>query len=132
MKVVGLFRELGPGIAPSVTSIHEVIGALDHDITDMIGKYLDRGVPVFDVMEATVDPLDRSTRIVGGPSLLSDGEWVWRNDLSYFVRKYRVAVSDEFVRHAFKQMGIPLDRNIVLRDWQAALEAYELAEQGLL
>jgi hypothetical protein len=75
-----------------------VRGKLSKDVAAAVVAYLQRGVPVIDVMEATKDPLDPSQHIPGGPSLISDDrQWVWRLDLAYYVARYRIELSAEFV-----------------------------------
>ena len=131
MKVVGLFRELGSGIDASVQSIHRLVGNLPSDSVDVVVSYLKSGVPIFDVMEGTIDPLDNSVVIEGGPSLVSDGVWVWRNDLAYFVEKYRVGLPAEFLEQVFlyKKVDDSLTDDVI-GHWEEALEAYETAERG--
>ena len=50
--------------------------------------------PVFDVMEATPDPRGADRRIAGGSSLLTDGYWVWRQDLAAYVEHFGVALPE--------------------------------------
>jgi hypothetical protein len=130
MRVVGLFRELGRGIDQSVQSIHAAAGLLPRDKVVSVTEYLRSGVPVFDVMEASVDPFDNSVRIDGGPSLISDGVWVWRNDLAYFVEKYKVALPDEFLSYVLTKVRVSESASSVTARWQDALTAYDLAERG--
>ena len=132
MKVVGIYRELTADHNPSLDSICSSAGLLSIDQSQVIVRYLEAGVPVFDVMESTIDPFDGKTRIDGGPSLISDGIWVWRNDLAYFVQKYRIGLSPEFVAHAvsLEPPGGEESQAIVAK-WEDALAAYEKAEQGL-
>lgn len=131
MKVVGLFRELGRGIDQSIPSIHAAVGALPKEKAMSIVRYLSSGIPVFDVMEATEDPLNSSVRIPGGPSLISDGTWVWRRDLEHFVSNYRVSLPDEFVAHACERICVSEAPSSVVARWQEAIAAYDLAERGL-
>jgi hypothetical protein len=126
MKVVGIFRELGREISSSAASVFAAAGALSPDVSEALANYLESGIPVFDVMGGTFDPFDRSKTIVGGPSLLSDGEWVWRDDLAYLVRKYRVAVSREFVAHALEKKRVDRRPEEVVREWLKAVEDHEL------
>lgn len=39
-------------------------------------------------------------RLVGGTTEMTDGTWFWYTGLIYFVEKYNVRVSGEFVQHA--------------------------------
>jgi hypothetical protein len=42
------------------------------------------------------DVLGSGESIMGGGSLLTDGEWVWRGDLSFYVYQHHVVLPDEF------------------------------------
>ncbi|MCT7325480.1 hypothetical protein [Ralstonia mojiangensis] len=130
MKVVGLFRELSGSANQTIQTIHDVVGGLPWDNVPAVVTYLQSGVPVFDVMEASVDPFDKSVQIPGGPSLISDGFWIWRNDLAYFVEKYRVGLPEEFILHALHCGVASVDRLLIAGEWEKILEEYELAEKG--
>ena len=129
MKALGVFRESGPDVAPGLASIHDAAGKLESRAVARVAAYLRRGVAVFDIMEVTVDPFDRSNKFPGGSSLLSDGAWVWRDDLAFLVERYGIGLPSDFVRHALEAGG-PSDRESVARAWQDALDAYERAERG--
>lgn len=131
MKAIGVFRELGRRIDPSVPSIRSAAGQLPDENAAPISRYLRSGITVFDVMESTVDPFDNSTRIDGGPSLLSDGAWVWRNDLSYFVEKYKIDLPADFVSHALQERCVKAEPAPIIAQWKEIVAAYELAERGL-
>ena len=127
MKVVGVFHELGRGIDKSVQSIHSVVGKLSNEKAVSVAEYLRSGIPVFDVMESTIDPFDNSVCIDGGPSLLSDGEWIWRSDLAYFVEKYKVALPDEFIVCALTNKRVNKEPSSVVARWEEIVAAYDLA-----
>lgn len=128
--MIGLFRELDAQLSQNLNSIHDFAWGLSSDIADIIFEYLINGVPVFDVMGVTVDPFDGTIIITGGPSLVSDGEWIWRSDLSYFVKKYRVKFPDEFIAYVLQRKSAPCNRDEILENWQEILDAYERVEQG--
>jgi hypothetical protein len=130
MKVIGLFRELERGADRSVPSIHSAKGTIGEEEADAVANYLDSGVSIFDAMEANVDPFDPKESIAGGPSLISDGEWIWRRDLSYFVRRYRVGLPSEFIKFALKRGTVSCDTDQVIAKWNDALETYERARRG--
>lgn len=131
MKAVGIFRELGVDLPATVPSIFPSAGALDRATATDLAAYLDAGVPVFDVMEVTFDPFDHANTIAGGSSLVSDGIWVWRNDLAFLVGRYRIALPHEFVEHALSRPQ-PVERGAVAAAWQEALGAYDAAERGIV
>ncbi|WP_283150480.1 hypothetical protein [Silvimonas soli] len=129
MRVIGLFRELGGQIDASTKSIYSMLGQLPQDEMVPVVRYLRSGVPVFDIMEATIDPLDRVTHISGGPSLVSDGTWIWRNDLVYFVEKYRIGLPADFVLYASQAVVFNGEVALVTGKWEQILQLYERAEK---
>ncbi|MGI5182566.1 hypothetical protein ACQEVZ_40555 [Dactylosporangium sp. CA-152071] len=55
------------------------------------------------IMEGVPDVISGSDgfpEMSGASSLLTDGVWVWRRDLAYYLRRYHVALPDEFRDHA--------------------------------
>lgn len=93
-------RDLEPRSNLELPSLADVSGQLaPQDIIPVVA-YLERGTEVLDVMEATPDPTTPGRYISGGSSLLTDGEWVWRLDLSSYVRAHRVALPEAFIRKA--------------------------------
>ncbi|MFI2432198.1 hypothetical protein [Streptomyces sp. NPDC018693] len=60
-------------------------------------QYLLAGHDLFSVMGSSEDVLGSGESIMGGDSIYSDGEWVWRGDLWFYVRTHHVALPDEFV-----------------------------------
>lgn len=131
MKAIGLFRELSRDMDRSVQSIHAAVGTLEDEAVMRVVEYLRSGIPVFDVMEATVDPLDSSVSISGGPSLISDGVWVWREDLAYYVERYKVGLPSDFVSFALRCGTVAAEASAsVAARWEEALAAYDRAEKG--
>lgn len=97
IRVVGVFRELVGGANPDLPRAKDLVGQLSQEQVGRVVEYLSEGQPLVDVMQANLDPIDGRTRIPGGPSLETDGRWVWRNDLRYFVQKYRLGLPAEFL-----------------------------------
>ncbi|MEW2505949.1 hypothetical protein AB0878_36350 [Amycolatopsis sp. NPDC047767] len=63
--------------------------------------YLDSGHDLIDIMEGTEDVVaGKGSSVSGGSSLMTDGVWVWRLDLPFFVKKYHLELDPEFVWHA--------------------------------
>ena len=128
MNVVGLFRELDCEMSPALDSIHDLLGKLSVDKVAMVVAYLRGGTPVFDVMGVSTDPLDRRFVFSGGPSLLSDGQWVWRADAYYFVEKYRIRLPNDFVEHVVAAGGVPADMSDeIVRIGEDVVASYESA-----
>lgn len=102
MRAIGLMRELQVDALSDLPSIHDLMGRLDPLLVEPVVEYLKNGEEVVDVMEYCPDPLDHTVGISGGSSLVTDGVYVWRYDLYYYVLRYRISLDDEFVQHALK------------------------------
>lgn len=48
-------------------------------------------------MGSSEDVLGSGEAIMGGDSIYSDGEWVWRGDLWFYVRTHHVSLPNEFL-----------------------------------
>jgi len=130
MQVVGLFRELTREKQAFLPSIIEAKGKLSAKEAVQVVAYLRKGVPVFDVMEATPDPFEPKTFVKGGPSLLSDGYWVWREDLAHYVERYQVGLPSQFLAHVQQSGSSVGDESAIVARWEDALTAYEQTESG--
>ena len=130
MKVIGLFRELNRGCGSFLKMIHNEREFLSDNEAKVISEYLRSGIPVIDIMEASIDPFDQSIVMPGGPSLISDGDWVWRQDLAYFVEKYKVRLPKDFVFYALKRGTVSADGNAIVDQSRAVREAYEAGMKG--
>jgi hypothetical protein len=99
VKTVGIFRELWPGDSPEtqVSLAESVQHSALPDAQDVIG-YLTSGHGLIDTMDATQDVLGSDEWTIGSSSILTDGEWLWRKDLAFYVGKYNVRLPDEFLR----------------------------------
>jgi hypothetical protein len=124
MQVVGVFRELEP-LATALPSIHELKNQLGPLDAEAVSQYLESGTPVFDVMEATADPLLPGKFVPGGPSLITDGTFIWRSDLAYFVSTYNMLVPQELVKRAHQRMQPARDDAVLVASWEETLRQYE-------
>ena len=61
LRAVGLLRELEPTATATLPSLHDVRGKLSKAVAAAVVAYLQRGIPVIDVMEATLDLLTASS-----------------------------------------------------------------------
>lgn len=127
MKAVGLIRELEPCATTALPSIYELRKKLPEAAAEAVIAYLNSGVDVLDVMEATPDPLDAKQYLPGGASLVTDGRWVWRKYLSYFVDRYRVGLTAEFVAEIFSGTAERVAENVLLQRGQEARIAIDTA-----
>ncbi|MCA6091033.1 hypothetical protein LE181_02455 [Streptomyces sp. SCA3-4] len=100
MKVLGFPTEAWPASHGSVGSIRDAVGDAPRPDEQEIAAYLRGGHVLFASMGVVDDVLGSGESIVGGGSLFTDGEWVWRGDLSFYVTTYHLTLPDEFVGRA--------------------------------
>lgn len=98
---IGFFSELKSGSSgvfrgSIMDSLRELPGSGEAELI----SYLKSGIPVVDMMESEVDVISGDRHITGSSSLLTDGEWVWREDLRYYVGRYHVDLGEKFSDHA--------------------------------
>ena len=99
MNLVGFYTELDPNGNFSQGSIYDAISDVPQPEEELLASYLDQGHPLVDFTETTRDVIDGTGVIIGGSSLRSDNTWVWRIDLSHYVRKAHLVLPAEFTSH---------------------------------
>ncbi|MFF7241797.1 hypothetical protein [Streptomyces collinus] len=101
MNLVGFYQEMdhgyldawgGPMPAPES-------GAGKYSVRDVV-TYLRSGYPVLDVMELTTDVIGGDFRVPGGSSVLTDMRFVWREDLAWYVERYRIELPQPLLDRA--------------------------------
>ncbi|MFJ9635188.1 hypothetical protein [Streptomyces sp. NPDC101178] len=99
MEMIGFFREMEPGSSLELfrESIQDKVREQAPYPKAEVQRYLDSGHPIFDIMETTLDVVTGSFRVPGGSSLVSDGRFVWRTDLSAYVKKYNIDLPPRFI-----------------------------------
>ncbi|GAA2893194.1 hypothetical protein [Streptomyces mexicanus] len=98
MKVAACFAEFwSPSFGQTVGSVRDFVAEVPYADADEIGTYLRGGHPVFCAMGAVEDVLRSGEFLLGGASLFTDGEWLWRGDLRHYVRSHGVALPEEFL-----------------------------------
>ncbi|MFJ2900724.1 hypothetical protein ACIO87_38490 [Streptomyces sp. NPDC087218] len=70
-----------------------------YEDAERITGYLLGGHDVLSVMGSSTDVLGSGRTVLGGDSVLSDGEWIWRGDLWFYVRTHHVELPGEFLAH---------------------------------
>jgi hypothetical protein len=99
VKTAGMFIELNQGFHPDPTlSIRDHVASDPLPDADRVVAYLQAGHPLIDMMDIQDDPLEPSRQLLGGSSILTDGEWLWRTDFAQLVRRHRVEVPEEFLK----------------------------------
>ncbi len=59
--------------------------------------YLGNGKDLFLAMGTVGDVLGSDQRILSGESIATDGEWIWRADLGFYVRNYHIQLPKDFL-----------------------------------
>lgn len=98
LQAAGMFRELGEvRSGEPQPSIFDSVAAAELPDRDRVLGYLNSGHVLIDVMDIADDPFEPGRQIMNGSTVLTDGDWLWRKDLAYFVRIRRVALPDAFL-----------------------------------
>lgn len=98
LKQVGFFKELPHG-DPRAASLCESKNQLNDDLVKCITDYLESGVLFIACPGLARDALSANKEIIGTLGILTDGVWAWPADLSYYVNKYKVGLSLDFLEH---------------------------------
>ncbi|MFY1702650.1 hypothetical protein ACN28G_13040 [Micromonospora sp. WMMA1923] len=114
VKTAGMFLEFGPvrSAEPQRSILDSVADEELPDLARVVG-YLDAGHVLIDVMDVAADPFEPTDQVMNGSTVLTDGDWLWRRDLAYYVRRHRVAVPAEFLAlirargYAVPARGVP-------------------------
>ncbi|AKA05129.1 hypothetical protein SAZ_23795 [Streptomyces noursei ZPM] len=98
MKILGHYEELWLELAGTpdgkLQDFKQEKGEPDED---RIVQYLRDGEELFSAMGAVGDILGSEERILGGDSIFTDGEWIWRGDLWFYLSRYHVRLPNEFL-----------------------------------
>ncbi|MFF1698244.1 hypothetical protein ACFVXC_32260 [Streptomyces sp. NPDC058257] len=99
IKVAGFFEELSPGWGLQTSGpIREFTNPIGVPDEDRIISYLRSGTGIWSEMSAGPDVLDPHAPMLSGiGSLYTDGEWLWREDLAYYVETYHITLPADFV-----------------------------------
>lgn len=101
LKTACFVKEFDPKVNTGYPSIHELLGKTPLTKASHIASYLENGVRLLLRGGTTKDVVDPNHPIidVGGRAVLTDGVWAWPSEAAYYVRKYRMHVHPNFVRH---------------------------------
>ncbi|WP_435972846.1 protein kinase domain-containing protein [Streptomyces sp. Qhu_M48] len=100
LKPVGLYRQMYEGWLDHLPSIHEArTGHVLDDRAQVIAYMKTEAFAAFDYMSAIHDLLDQKSYIPGGPSLHTDGVWVWRTDSIHYFENHQLEIPEDFLRH---------------------------------
>lgn len=101
MIILNKFEEFGHGMG--FPSMREHFQSKKYENQDKIATYLKTGTPV---MTQTSYARDVFTGALLGYEKVfyNDGVYAWSNDLAYYVEKYNLKLSDDFMKHALSKI----------------------------
>ncbi len=98
MKIADHFQELwSPSFEAPSGSVRDFLADSAYGDEQGITQYLLAGHDLFSIMGSSEDVLGSGQTVMGGDSIYSDGEWVWRGDLWFYVRTHHVTLPTEFL-----------------------------------
>lgn len=99
LKRVGFFSELRHGFVGE-PSLKDSVREKASEYEAPMLEYLRSGTALSIAPGVVTDALTKESKVIGGLSILTDGEWAWPSDLQYYLSKYHVQLPDEFVNRA--------------------------------
>ncbi len=96
LKSIGFYKEMSQG-KETDPSIFDVVKKGDPALVDKICNYLSNGTTVIVCPGITTDVIDETAGVAGTGSSCTDGIWLWPDDLAYYIRKYNIALPDDFM-----------------------------------
>lgn len=106
LSKVGFFRELEVG-SPDDPSLSASVRASAQPDEAQLARYLSGGAVLATTGQLVTDALSDDPAPVARLDIRTDGEWVWPDDLSYYVTRYHVELPAEFVSHAASRRWEP-------------------------
>ena len=98
LRFLGFFSELGESQYYSTDMRDSIRSDAGENEAELV-SYLRDGYVVLDVMETSTDVLGNDEVIIGAPSLMTDGTWLWRLDLAHYVERYHLILPADFLVH---------------------------------
>lgn len=93
LKPLGRVREFSK--IESDSSIIELRNRLDARQVELVKTYLSKGTGAMGWMEWLSDPI--SGESIGPHETFTDGIWLWRNDLTFLLDRYRIGLPKDFL-----------------------------------
>lgn len=98
MRILGVCAELWPGVTTEpLPGLATLVGHEPPDDEERVVGYLRAGEEIFSAMGVVADLLGSSERVLGGDSIFTDGAWVWRGDLWFYVSRHHLRLPGEFL-----------------------------------
>ncbi|MBL1075199.1 hypothetical protein JK358_12430 [Nocardia sp. 2] len=99
LKPVGIYREMYRKPRTDLPSLRDSYTDATIEDRDLVAQYMNSATPIFDVAADVTDLLNPAQSIPSGPSLLSDGEWIWRADSVHYLANYPLTIPPQFLTH---------------------------------
>ncbi len=109
MEFLGLIKE-HESINRGVKSFKEFNFTIS-PYKDEILKYLKNGESIAVTMNMVESLYDGDNNIIGGLTYLSDGKWIWTNYLIYYLEKFDIEITDEFVEYVLNKKNMQSEKN---------------------
>ena len=98
MKIADFFQEFWPqSFGLPTGSLKDFLAASPYQDAQKITEYLLAGHDIYSVMGSSEDALGSGKTILGGDSIYTGCEWLWRGDLWFYVRTHHVKLPEEFL-----------------------------------
>ncbi|MDO3647297.1 hypothetical protein [Nocardia mangyaensis] len=97
LKPVAMYREMYEGTHDELPSVHDAPTGTVEDDREQILDYMRKVRAIFDVMGSSNHLFVEGADIEGGPSLYSDGVWIWREDSLEYLAEQPIPLPAEFV-----------------------------------
>ncbi|MBF6144936.1 hypothetical protein [Nocardia nova] len=99
LKSVGIFSEMYRSAGRDLPTLSDSYTTRIIGDREQIADYMAACAPIFDVLEDVVDLVEGREWIRSGPTLVSDGTWIWRLDSIHYLRHYSLDIPQEFLEH---------------------------------
>lgn len=97
LQPVAMYREMYEGTHDELPSVHTAPTGVVEPDREQILDYMRNVRAIFDVMGSSDHLFAEGTDIEGGPSLYSDGVWIWREDSLEYLAGQPLLLPAEFV-----------------------------------
>ncbi|WP_413208511.1 hypothetical protein [Rhodospirillum sp. A1_3_36] len=125
IKKLFLYRERLYSNRPKyIESIEKNMYFLNTDEASFVASYLERGLIIIEFVSLTPDPYHNSDMVRN--VVFSDGVYAWDGIILHWVKKYRIRLPVEFMRHIETSCNYNLP--VKEEDAPELLDAYKLAD----
>ena len=97
----GFFTEMNLGFSVDISIKNYAFKNNDKVLAKKICDYLKKGTVIAACFGISKDIFDEN-KVSGDQSLLTDGKYVWPNNLAYYVEEYGVEIDNEFLEFMIK------------------------------